>query len=824
MDNLVGPTSTKKRCSSQKEKIQLNECKRVFQLRQQFPSTVKEALKEGINIVEPVALTVTTPDVVTVLSNSENRLQKLRILSPDGRDLGEFSVTLRSPNLLKGNTVTITEPNLHFAKKPVILPSISHTKAFPRILRQGTTKVPKTKIEDTSGIKDISWTDSNSILHQRQSLLSNRMLTNSDATKGKMEEQTYSNINSVLPVNKICSDHSMHQTSDSDNKHRVHNGIDSIDADCMQIQEVNTENDATSVVVKTPLKKIVKSPSPTKLAIKFSDIKNMQMLSKNRNKGKIIATIKKTENGRIITSLKRVAADFVQMHEKINKNLDQNSLGNNDRKNLDTRRILDDNNSLQNKFNIISTNNQVKEVKTQNIMTIIPNNEVVSFNQNAVLREHNTSVKSSTENKTNVNHIAVTPCEDSKTGSQNNCPVIINDHAQHIPDLQVPCTDVTGQSNEQINCLKDLPQKNLLNRLDIIKKAMDSVKDSELREMALKALADCNIGIERHVPICPPEKHKSVHDTQVQTMVFGLLEPKTFILIDKDIDDINRLNQIILHDLPNNSNLPLADNSHSNNLISKIQTNTIEQESPFDLDSFMDSFWKENSDAFKMKETLSVTRIRCNNILEHLEKDFEHAKRYDQNGMLNIHNAIISNNVHLVRRHLMILQHCKESVDVLTESGATSLELAISYDVCSEIVNLLLEAGAQPVILKSIHESALIIASKHSSPYLLTLISRITDSKLLDQIDLEGLAAIHYCSMRGNLQGVKALLSAGATIDLKDMKSGRTALFHAIDNGHMSLMQVLLKAGAVTNLTNYAGQTPLSIMSDKSICQSIEKR
>jgi len=78
----------------------------------------------------------------------------------------------------------------------------------------------------------------------------------------------------------------------------------------------------------------------------------------------------------------------------------------------------------------------------------------------------------------------------------------------------------------------------------------------------------------------------------------------------------------------------------------------------------------------------------------------------------------------------------------------------------------------------------------------------------------QGFAAIHYCSIHGNLQGIKALLSAGATIDLKDMKSGRTALFHAIDNNHSLVMKVLLKAGAVANIANYAGQIPLSVISD----------
>lgn len=186
----------------------------------------------------------------------------------------------------------------------------------------------------------------------------------------------------------------------------------------------------------------------------------------------------------------------------------------------------------------------------------------------------------------------------------------------------------------------------------------------------------------------------------------------------------------------------------------------------------------------------------------------------------------------------------------------TSLELAIKYDAHDEIVKLLLKAGAQPVIPKNIHESALIIASKQSSSLLSMLIEQVSDSKLLDQVDSEGklyyyyarnicrinitlyykitindesifvfqgFAALHYCSIHNNLQGVKALLSAGATIDLKDMRSGRTPLFHALDNNHTAMIQTLLKAGAVANITNYAGQTPLPIVAEKFIFQNIRR-
>lgn len=76
------------------------------------------------------------------------------------------------------------------------------------------------------------------------------------------------------------------------------------------------------------------------------------------------------------------------------------------------------------------------------------------------------------------------------------------------------------------------------------------------------------------------------------------------------------------------------------------------------------------------------------------------------------------------------------------------MELAIKYDISSEIVKLLLDAGAQPVLPENIHESALIIASKQSSPLLSMLIQYISDTKLLDQTDSEGKIIYLYITLK----------------------------------------------------------------------------
>lgn len=68
----------------------------------------------------------------------------------------------------------------------------------------------------------------------------------------------------------------------------------------------------------------------------------------------------------------------------------------------------------------------------------------------------------------------------------------------------------------------------------------------------------------------------------------------------------------------------------------------------------------------------------------------------------------------------------------------TSLELAVKHNVSTEIVKLLLKAGANPVSLKPVHESALIIASKTNFSLLPELVKHVSCTKLLNNVDFTG--------------------------------------------------------------------------------------
>ena len=690
MDSPPEPTPAKKRCiSTNGSKMQPLECVRQFQLPQQFPSTIKQALKSGVNIAEPTTPIIMCPNTMKISSNMENQvpcnLQKLRILSPGGRDLGEFNVKMWSADSSKGNTITITKSNCKPNDKPLTLPlsPVFPTKSIPRILRQGSSKIPRRNLMEMMPCsRTIPWIDNTNVLHQQKSTTKDKKLS-SQNMKGKVEKQMPNNsINTdkAHSISEIISKRSICQTiNNSNQKYIIYYGINDTDIH-NQTKILETENNEMSST-ETPLSNdIIELPclaSNKKHKISSSNKNNIPLSRESLkvSKGKCIATIKKTENGKIVTSLKS-ATNLVQRCSQTDNNLNQN----NNRKSFAKNDIsYDTNNSHEIKSDIVP---KVSE-KTQNVMTIIPNNKTSTFNQNATLTQKcKTSLASgSIKNVTNVTGRSIlrhntkhdnTQSKYSKAEFRND-KVVTDNYVRPISESrQIKDVSTNMQSNVQNkDCSKDLPQKNLSDRLNIIKKAMDSIRDDELRELALKALADCGIGIERHVPIRPPEDHKAVHDTQVQTIVFGLLDPKSFILINKDLNDIHRLNQITLYDMPNDENL-LVNNPHSNNSVSK-DSNVIGQESPFDLDNFIEQFWKEDSDALKMKETLSMTRVRCNNLLEHLQRDFENVKRYDQNGMLNIHNAVVSDNIYLVRRQLMVLQYYKQNIDILTEDGMVRL-------------------------------------------------------------------------------------------------------------------------------------------------------
>ena len=71
-----------------------------------------------------------------------------------------------------------------------------------------------------------------------------------------------------------------------------------------------------------------------------------------------------------------------------------------------------------------------------------------------------------------------------------------------------------------------------------------------------------------------------------------------------------------------------------------------------------------------------------------------------------------------------------------------------------------------------------------------------------------GFSMLGMAAHIGLLNTVRAMIAAGADVNLRD-KQGRTALFNALEQGHLRVAAELLRAGARPNVIDDAGMTPL---------------
>lgn len=287
MDSLVSePTPAKKMCVINNEnKMQLIECEkceiRKFRLPQQFPSTLKQAVKQGI--ISPVE---STPSILTMSKNVTtslsgvasdhlipvNKLQKLRILSPKGKDLGEFNLELRTDNLLKGKAITITKlGTFKPVKKPVTvtLPSISKNLIL-RTLKQGTVKVlQKNNLNIISCSKYETERNKTHVVQHCTTLPINKIIGNRDTKTRGEEAQVFINddINVEIPVStsKTNSKQSLYPIINSHNQkyiicNRISNTNSHVKIPKIKITE---DSEATLAAKVLPHKKIIESPFST---------------------------------------------------------------------------------------------------------------------------------------------------------------------------------------------------------------------------------------------------------------------------------------------------------------------------------------------------------------------------------------------------------------------------------------------------------------------------------------------------------------------------------------------------------------------------------
>ncbi|XP_017756247.1 PREDICTED: uncharacterized protein LOC108548005 [Eufriesea mexicana] len=803
--------------------IPIIECKREFSLPHKFPSMVN-SLKNKCMLKDYKTVTIANPEVSNSLNESKskkilstNTIQKLRIKTKDGKDLGEVKVQfLAQKNVLNTSQVVYTQQTPTYKKNNPPNLSIASQNNGSNLLKSLGSQSHILNIQkDTTGPQ---YSVGSEIIVK--SVSSPGLLT--DINK-KSDETQNENINIhhiVNEINKINQSNKL--LLSNENGHKLfHNTQETVELENNNLVLLNKkknedlfiENKCTydsekKDVINESISIATKAEIPNETNV--SDVKNSKtQLAKSK------FPIVKCEK---LSMQKTNAKEITTSSTKINKK----------------KRRFNSNTSSRKK--IIKLNNDIfssnpTEVKRHNVNILRKptnstqmelHNKINDCNKSdfVVIYEKPTITDQYFNNTQDENYISVLVNNPDSCKDKIICN---NKDIQNSDSKFERSNDITKKKEIEHNTEKE----NFSDCLSVIKEALTSVKDEQLRAKALHALAECGIGIAKEVPITPPDKLKTVHDSQIQTDVFGLLDFENFILMKADTFALERIkhrerssiNSLpLMKEVQVQTETQMQPKTKQNNYINDIDVlpmwNSVPLQDTINLDNFLNENLNNNPNTNRVKEVLSMPHSLCKKISIQLERDYEGMQHWDDNGLLNIHRAVIGDQLHTVQRLLVVLKASKTNIDVLTENGMTSLELAIKFDVSKNIVKLLLEAGAKPVLSDLLHDSAVILASKLSSPFLVDLLNYVTEPKLLNHVDLSGMAPLHYCALNGYLSGVNALIKMGADVNLQDNHSGRTPFFHALENEHTPVAQKLLEYNAIADLPNFSGQSVMSLVDE----------
>ncbi|XP_076481385.1 uncharacterized protein LOC117154581 isoform X1 [Bombus vancouverensis nearcticus] len=822
MDPLLSSTSKRYRKEASIN-IPIIECKREFTLPHKFPSTVNLSKCSSV-FKDRGRITVTNTEVQSNVSGIKNKkalstngIKKLRIKTKDGKDLGEVKVQiLTQKNLLNIPKIAKVQQGRNYVKNNGTTFSVTSQNNISALLKPLGSQLHAEAQKSTTGsscytkphtqfvVKPVSCSELSASVKYKVPVTQNK-------SKNVVQKHYV-----LAKVNKI--DQSNKLLLLNENRHNFFQNIPGV-------AEKNTEPGKNNIVLVNKQKNteecIVKNNEKSR-GNENNDVSRKTNISNNRNSIIQLAKSKfpvvRCEKLKI--SPTKVSTNKITVPpEKTKKRKQHSNLNgwNHSAKKI----ILSNNNSCSPNSSEIQKLTSILKKPANSIPKILDNNKNDDDKDDVmILCEKNTTIGQYYNNTQEKNSVLV----NNKNVDKNTQGIFIE-----IGNKPKFCKN-KNQNKIRAEETEDNEENGKLSEcLNVIKEALISVKDDQLRAKALHALAECGIGIAKQVPIIPPEILRTVHDSQIQTDVFGLLDSESFVLVKENIPTVERIKQTecstvtfppVMQEVHTQTEREIQCKPKVNNNINDIDLfpmciqNTIPLQNTLDFDNCFNELFNNNTDVNRVKEVLSTPHSLCKKVAIQIERDYNEMQHYDDNGMLNIHRAVVNDQLNEVQRLLLILEASKTSIDVLTEDGRTSLELAIMNEASKDIVKLLLEAGAKPILSELVHDSAVLLACKQSSPFLSYLLSYVTEPKLLNREDSTGMAPLHYCALKGNLDGINALVEMGAEVNLKDHRSGRTPFFHALENNHMLVAQKLLECGAMADIVNFSGQSVLCLVDE----------
>ncbi|KAK3907458.1 B-cell lymphoma 3 protein-like protein [Frankliniella fusca] len=199
--------------------------------------------------------------------------------------------------------------------------------------------------------------------------------------------------------------------------------------------------------------------------------------------------------------------------------------------------------------------------------------------------------------------------------------------------------------------------------------------------------------------------------------------------------------------------------------------------------------------------------------------DFKQCFTFNKDGQLPVHAAIECNDIAALKRQCIVLKARKASVDIKNAHDETPLQLAL-YFGHTPCIKLLLEHGANCRFFDQDGNSPLHLAILYANDALKYLLvpGRFPKS-FINYLNDEGFSPLHLAAQGDKVEAISLLIKCGADIDLPDGKSGRTALFHAVERKNYKSQQILEKHGANIKEPTFTGATPFSMTRTDAIAQ-----
>ncbi|MEM7617699.1 MAG: ankyrin repeat domain-containing protein, partial [Pseudomonadota bacterium] len=168
----------------------------------------------------------------------------------------------------------------------------------------------------------------------------------------------------------------------------------------------------------------------------------------------------------------------------------------------------------------------------------------------------------------------------------------------------------------------------------------------------------------------------------------------------------------------------------------------------------------------------------------------------DNNGNLPFHNAAYYGHMEVSTYLAQILFEYNANNNIINSSYSDSpLIKAVSKEYY-DIVNILMERGADLDVTNKKGETVLHIASRLGNQEIIELI--LDKKRILDKTDYEGKTALHTAVVNGKKNIALMLIIKGAPVNMNDL-FGMTPLHLAVEHGNVEIVNMLLENGADPN-------------------------